>query len=209
MRILSIVLTYYTIDQLIDLIDEPNRGKCKQILNDHRELFERARGSTHNHQTWTGEYIDHVTDGMNYAIYLYALEEATGRPLSFSLSDVLLIFFLHDLEKPWRILVDNEGKASNKAGLENKEQYRNFRENELRKYGIVLNEMQHNALTYVEGELKDYSSERRVMNELASFCHRVDVWSARERYDYPKAEDDEWKGARRFRTVSTMGDNHE
>jgi hypothetical protein len=142
--------------------------------------------------------IDHVTDGMNYARHLYVLEIALGRPIPFTLSDVLLIFFLHDLEKPWRILVDASGNASNKKGLDTKEAFREFREAKLREYGITLTSYQMNALTYVEGEGKD--STRRVMNELAGFCHMIDVWSARVRHDYPKHAD-EWIDAGRFRST--------
>ncbi len=193
-------LKYHTLDSLIELISEPARSSCKHILQDNRSLFESARGSTHNHQAWAGGYIDHVTDGMNYARQLYILEVSLGRPIPFSLSDVLLIFFLHDLEKPWRILVDASGHASNKSGLDTKSAFKMFREDKLREYGIVLTEAQMNALTYVEGEGVHYRSTERVMNELAGFCHMIDVWSARVRHDYPKVKD-EWTGALRFRTT--------
>lgn len=201
MRKISLLLDYLTIEQLINLIREPNRSICHRILRDNRQLFEQARGSTHNHQTWDGGYIDHVTDGMNYARHLYAFDEAFGRPLTFTMSDALLIFFLHDLEKPWRILVGAEGRASNREGLATKAEFKQFREDKLKAYGLTLTPDQLNGFTYVEGEIQDYSSERRVMNELAAFCHKVDNWCARGWYDYPKAEGDEWTGAQRVRTV--------
>jgi len=200
MRKVALDLDYLSLDELLEFIDEPNRSACKRIVAEHRSLFERARGSTHNHQTWDGGYIDHVTDGMNYARHLYAFDAAFGRPLPFSLSDTLLVFFLHDLEKPWRILVSESGEASNRSELSTKEEFQAFREAKLREYGISLTPAQYNGLTYVEGEYKDYSSKRRIMNELASFCHKVDNWSARGWYDYPKLEGDEWTGAGRFRT---------
>ena len=201
MRQVSLQLDYRPIEDLIALIDEPNRTSCKRILDDHRARFEKARGSTHNHQTWDGGYIDHVTDGMNYARHLYAFDEAFGRLLPFSLSDALLVFFLHDLEKPWRILVDDQGAASNRQGLATKEEFKQFRENKLAEYGLKLTPSQLNGFTYVEGEQKDYSSTHRVMNELAAFCHKVDNWCARGWYAYPKAEGDEWTGATRFRII--------
>lgn len=200
MKTITLELDYLSIEELIGLIDEPNRTICMNILNDNRELFESAHGSTHNHQTWKGGYIDHVTDGMNYTRHLFAFDEAFGRPLKFTLSDALLVFFLHDLEKPWRILVNQQGEASNKVGLETKAQYKKFREDKLQDYGLVLTPYQLNAFTYVEGEIADYSSKRRVMNELAAFCHKVDNWCARGWHDYPK-NDDEWIGAKRFRTI--------
>jgi hypothetical protein len=201
MRKASITLDYLPIDELVALIDPPQGAICKRILDDHRALFEKARGSTHNHQTWDGGYIDHITDGLNYARHLYRFEESFARPMRFSLSDALLVFFLHDLEKPWRILVDAAGQASNREGLDSKNAYKQFREDKLAEYGLVLSPYQQNGLTYVEGEYLDYSSTRRVMNELASFCHRVDTWSARERYDYPRETGDEWTGAGRSRTL--------
>lgn len=200
MRAAFIKLTYRTIEELIGRIDEPYRSACFQILKDHRALFEKARGSTHNHQTWEGGYIDHITDGMNLVVHLYDFMKSFGRPLPFSESDALLIFFLHDLEKPWRILVDSMGQASNKPGLDSKAAYKAFREAQLVQYRIVLTPALMNALTYVEGELGDYSSTHRVMNELSAFCHMVDSWCARGWYGYPKTIGDEWTGATRVRT---------
>ena len=201
MKSVTLTLDYLSIEQLIDLIDEPNKTICHAILTDNRALFEKARGSTHNHQTWDGGYIDHITDGMNYLRHYYAFDEAFGRPLPFSMSDALLIFFLHDLEKPWRIQVDLQGVASNRKGLETKLDFKQFRDRKLADYGIVLNPVQRNGFTYIEGEISDYSDTRRVMNELAAFCHMIDNWCARGRYDYPKACGDEWTGASRVRTL--------
>lgn len=190
---------YLPIETLVTLIESPHREICEQILTDNRSLFETARGSTFNHQTWDGGYIDHVTDCMNIAHQLYAHLSGFGRPLPFSLSDALLVLFIHDLEKPWRIQVDADGNVSQREDLQTKEDFARFRDEKLAEYGLTLNDMQANAFKYVEGEYKDYSSKRRVMNELAAFCHMVDTWSARGWYDYPKV-DDEWSGATRFRT---------
>lgn len=192
---------YMTIDILVANIAEPNLTPCLALLNDYRELFETTYGSTHNHQTWPGGYIDHVTDCLNYACLLFAALEQTGRPLPFTLSDALLILFLHDLEKPFRILVNAEGQASNKPGLDTKQAYEDFRLQKLAEYHIKLTPAQQNGLKYVEGEYKDYSSQHRVMNELAAFCHMVDTWSARGAYDYPQAENDPWHGAKQFRKM--------
>lgn len=195
-------MKYFTIEQLINFIEEPNRHACFRILNENRQLFETVRGSTYNHQTWNGGILDHITDCMNYAYYLYDFDLSFGRPLSFSKSDALLIMFLHDLEKPWRIEVLEDGTVRNKPGLTTKQSFKKFREQKLVEYGITLTEEQMNGLTYVEGEINDYSSKYRVMNELAAFCHKVDIMSARIWYDYPKTNGlDEWNSADRFRKI--------
>src|SRR5262249_9207094 len=69
-------------------------------LAEHNDLFWSARGSSHNHQAWAGGYAHHVREVMNVAVVLY---DALGqlRPLPFSLSDALVVLFVHDLEKPW------------------------------------------------------------------------------------------------------------
>jgi hypothetical protein len=201
MRTLNITLDYLPLEAVLQLIDSPAREACLAILADNRALFERTRGSTHNHQTWDGGYIDHITDGVNYARHLYALDAGLGRPMPFSLSDALLVFYLHDLEKPWRIQVLPNGEVINRPGLDTKAAFKTFREAKLAEYGLVLTPAQLNGLTYVEGEMGDYQSTRRVMNELAAFCHKVDVWSARQGYDYPK-DNDEWTGAGRFRATT-------
>lgn len=193
---------YYTVEENMGRINKPYRKICKRILKDNRKLFETVPGSTHNHQTWPGGYIDHVTDGLNLVRHLYKFFRKFGRKLPFACSDALLVFFIHDLEKPWRIELDADGNAHNRVGLETKEQFKLFREQKLREYGLELTPALQNAFTYIEGEYKDYSSERRVMNELAAFCHLVDTWCARGWYDYPKATGYEWYGAGRFRKAT-------
>ena len=192
---------YFTIEDLIGFIDEPNRSACMRILTENRELFETVRGSTHNHQTLDGGFIDHTTDLMNYAYYLYDFNASFARPLPFSKSDGILIMFLHDLEKPWRIEVMPDGTVRNRPGLDTKEAFKKFREDKLVEYGLSLSPYQLNGLTYVEGEIKDYSSTHRVMNELAAFCHQCDNWSARAWYSYPLESNDPWIGADRVRTI--------
>lgn len=190
---------YFSMDEALSFIDEPNRSACFKILNENRQLFETIPGSTHNHQTFVGGFYGHIEDCLNYAYYLYDFDKSFEREIPFSKSDALLIMFLHDLEKPWRIEVMEDGTVRNRPGLDTKEAFKQFREDKLKEYGIVLTPAQLNGLTYVEGELKDYSSTHRVMNELAAFCHKVDVHSARIWYDYPKhAGQDEWTGAKRI-----------
>jgi 23S rRNA maturation-related 3'-5' exoribonuclease YhaM len=188
---------YFRMEEALNFIDEPNRSACFKILNENRKLFETIPGSTNNHQTFVGGFYGHIEDCLNYAYYLYDFDTSFGRPLPFSKSDALLIMFLHDLEKPWRIETMADGTVRNRLGLDTKEAFKKFREQKFIDYDITLSAPLVNAVTYVEGEMNDYSSERRVMNELAAFCHKVDVHSARIWYDYPQ-NNDPWVGAKRI-----------
>ncbi len=187
---------YRTTEQILELIDEPNRSACKRILAENRTLFQTVQGSTHNHQAWPGGYLDHIQEVMNVGCVFYAGLTAL-RPLPFSLSDVLLVLFLHDIEKPWKYEVGPDGCLQHIAALHTKEAQHEFRARKLRKYGIVLTQEQDNGLKYVEGELDDYTNRQRVMGPLAAFCHLADVTSARIWYAYPS---DSWPGATRNRS---------
>lgn len=182
----------YDLEQLLSRIDQPNQSKCRQLLSDHAEVIMPAPGSGHNHHAWKGGYIDHVVETMNLAIVLFdALNDA--RPLDFSLSEALLIMFLHDLEKPWKY---NPGSSGLKVDV-SKEGRKLFREKMIRLYSFELTDRQHNAMRYVEGEFQDYRDDYRAQGPLAALCHACDNLSARLWHDYPLRVDDPWIGAKR------------
>jgi len=189
---------YYTIEQMLDCVGEPNRSACFRILEDNRKLFQTVQGSTNNHQNWPGGYFDHIQEVMNIGGVLY-WTLTTLRPLPFSLSDLLLVLFLHDIEKPWKYELRADGQLYHKANMPNKEAHQRFRMEKLSEYGVVLTPEQENGLKYAEGELGDYTNRHRVMGPLACVAHMCDVASARLWFDHPMEHDDPWMGAKRYR----------
>lgn len=189
---------YRTVEELVGLIDEPNRSACWRILDENRRLFQTVQGSTNNHQAWPGGYWDHVSEVMNIAAFLYPRMNFL-RPLPFSLSDALLVVFLHDVEKPWKYEIGPDGQLQHREGLRTKEDAHGFRGQKLAQYSFALTPEQENAMRYVEGEFDDYTNRRRVMGPLAAFCHLCDVTSARIWYDHPQVKDDPWPDACRPR----------
>lgn len=182
---------YYSINNLIDMIDSPNKEICHKILSDNLELFSKSKGSKTKHQAWPGGYIDHITETMNLSVIFYnSLNEL--RKLPFSLSDALLVLFLHDIEKPWKQSPDFKNKFEDANGIKDKNAIENFKKEIIQKYNLKLTSEQLNALKYVEGEGNDYDPFKRVSNELASFCHICDVWSARGWHDFPKSKELHW-----------------
>lgn len=178
----------YKLDELVGMISGCEGHTCREILADNALLFSEVRGSSYNHQAWRGGYADHVTECMNIAVMMYETLNSTGRTLSFTLSDALLVLFLHDIEKPWKY----DDKLEIKEELRDKAAQKAFRDRKLHQYGIVLTEQQTNAMEYVEGEIHNHSTKHRYMGELAAFCHMCDIASARLWHDYPK-QDDPWK----------------
>lgn len=188
-------LIYLSIEQMLDFLPEPNRSSCLQIMNDHERRFKIVQGSTNNHQNWRGGYYDHIQEVMNIALVLFQSLDA-ARKLPFTLTDALLIVFLHDIEKPWKYEVI-DGELREIASMRDKDVQIQYRLKLLYDYNINLTGEQENAMRYVEGEGKDYSNRRRVAGPLAAFCHLCDVTSARIWFDHPAKEDDPWVGAKR------------
>jgi hypothetical protein len=185
-------MKYYTMPEMLEMIDEPNRTSCKKLYNNNIELIKKMPGSSFNHQAWPGGYHDHITETMNICIALYPIYNI--RQLNFSLSDALLIMFLHDLEKPWRDVVDDIVQGELDMDIYNdaidyyltKRVRKEFRSKKIEEYDINLTHAHMNALRFIEGEDGEYSGNDRAMNELAAFCHIADISSARIWYNYGK-----------------------
>lgn len=162
----------------IGQIDLLNKAKCLKLLDDNKARFEEAPGSLSKHQAWKGGYIDHLVETMNIASGIYQFS-TIGRGLPFTLSDVVLVLFLHDLEKPFKYVEP-------KTHFDSDHDKKIFINSLIDKYEILLNEDQKNALKYIHGEGSDFSPTERIQSPLAAFCHICDVFSARIWFDYPK-----------------------
>lgn len=187
---------YFSLPGLIQKIDEPFRSSCMRILTENAVLFSNTPAAIHNHQTWNGGYLDHLQEIMNLAIVLYD-SLASLRPLPFSLSDALMVLFLHDIEKPWKYELDSKGALQIKESMRGHAAQEAFWRKMLPEYGVVFTPEQENAMVYVEGENAQYAPGRRTQGPLAAFCHLCDTTSARIWFEYPLAKQDPWIGADR------------
>jgi hypothetical protein len=189
---------YLSFAELLQRMDQPYGSAFRQVLARHDDLFRSARGSSHNHQAWIGGYADHVREVMNIAVVLYDTLDRL-RPLPFSLSDALVVLFVHDLEKPWAY-EDVGGAWRRREGF--KENAHDFRLAKLTEAGVTLPAELERAVFFVEGEGSHYTNRTRGMSPLAAFCHMCDVASARLWHDYPREQDDPWIGAARVDPVA-------
>jgi len=162
----------------LNQIDIDNRNQCIDFYEFLISNCSEAKGSSNNHQNWEGGYFDHVEEIFKYAIRLY--ETLTqDRDLDFSLSDALLVLFLHDIEKPIKY-----SKLSTQYNLTDND----LRKTLIDKFGFKLTEEHNLALKYIHGEGDDYRKDKRVMSPLCAFCHCCDVISARIFFDYPERQ---------------------
>lgn len=180
---------YYSFNELIDMIDESSRELCLKIYLDNKGIFEFAKGSNVKHHYWEGGYIGHLTEVMNIAVRLHGNLNLC-RKLPFSLSDILLILFLHDLEKPWKYGGDSE--RVEEVGLFSSS--KDFVKSKVDEYGFELSVDCLNALEYTHGEGDDYHPSRLVQSPLGALVGACDNLSARVWPDFPKEKFDSWKG---------------
>lgn len=187
---------YFSIEQILEMIDEPNYSACLRIYSENYSIFQEARGSLRNHQAWVGGYLNHVQESLNIAILFYNLLNSI-RSLNFSLSDALVVIFLHDIEKPWKYRKGKNGETEVIPELQTREARDKFRFQKIKDYGIVLSSEQENGLKYIEGEVSNYTNKERVMSPLAAFCHLADIVSARIWFNHPLEQNDFWTGSSR------------
>lgn len=187
---------YLTLDELFDLMEDSEA--FERIYTEHWQLFEEAKGSSHNHQAWEGGLVDHVVETMNIACQQYNWM-SRARNLPFKRSEALQVLFLHDIEKVWRYAkgggddarvmttVLRRTKDFRHLPRETKEERKAFRAAVIKHYEIQLTPEQENALEYVEGVPDSkYTPGERTMGELAAFCHSCDILSARMWHDKGK-----------------------
>lgn len=204
---------YLNFDELLYLFPYEMSERLRHLTRDNFDRIAQAPGSSSNHQAWAGGYVDHVAETMNIGLQMFLGFTNLGRPMPFTLPDVLLVMFLHDLEKPWKhfkfedcfcghgLALHNRINAVSDAScsecrqcnmfrqvtLKTKEQRRAFRDHLIDMYGISLSGNQRNALQYVEGiPDSEYRPGERIMGELAAFCHSCDILSARCWHDWGK-----------------------
>lgn len=166
--------------KLVGQIIEPNRQKCLTFIDEYIDKFIAAPGSKTKHQAWSGGYTDHIVECMLIAEKQYEWMNKR-RSLPFTLSDVFLVLFLHDIEKLFKY-------TDERYVLETDEEKWLFLEETCTAYTIALTPEHWNALAYIHGEGSDYHRTKRVMEPLAAFVHCCDIISARIWFDQPQKE---------------------
>lgn len=189
---------YHKLEEMLEMIEEPNKSLCHRLFTDNKALWAQSRAAKANHQPWEGGYMDHVTEVMNLALVFYE-QLKTLRPLPFSLSDALLVLYLHDVEKPWKYELINE-RWELKPEFKDRQYVHNFAQAKIKEYGFVLSDDHQNGLMYVEGEIGAWTPGRRTAGPFTAFTHLCDYTSARLWFDHPLEKEDPWAGAKRIKS---------
>jgi hypothetical protein len=156
----------------IGAIRGDNYHKCLDLLMFLKDKYPNAPGSSHNHQAFKGGYYKHISSVLDYANELYHLMQMKNENLNFSMSDVTLVLFLHDIEKPIKYSEDFQGENDD-----------TIRQKLIKQFDITLTKEQELSIKYIHGEGNDYKKDQRIMSPLCAFCHCCDVISSRIFYD--------------------------
>lgn len=154
---------------MLDFLTDQSNVNIAKFHDSHVDLFEKAKGSSVNHQAWEGGYKDHLIQCFEIANRLYK-----SFPFDFDLNSAYKVLYFHDIEKMWKYTV----RLS--SDFDKNKFYTSTLPKE---YDIFFTDDELNALKYIHGEGEDYKKDNRVMNSLAAFCHCCDVLSARCFYD--------------------------
>ena len=143
--------------------------KLLKFIDHYSDRFLIAKGSTHNHQTWEGGYIDHLLTTLNEAYNIYQSMIDQKPDLDVTILEIKRVIFFHDIEKLFRDI--------------------EFQKDWFLRYilptefKIELTPKELDAIKYIHGEGDDYRKDKRVMSELCAICHAADILSARVLWD--------------------------
>ncbi len=189
---LSQDITRVSFEQWIEQIERQNAQAVERFMgdSDHRERLAIAPGSRGAHHAWRGGYTEHLRQTMMIAAQNYRLFADTGRlselsdEEAFTLSDALVVMFLHDIEKMFIYDFDESGNVAQLVHV-TKSERKEFQRAIIQQYGFILTPTMENALLHVEGVRDEYYVPgERVDEPLAALCHAADNLSARGFYDH-------------------------
>lgn len=176
----------------LDRIDEPNQEAVNYFFEDSDNAMRVgwAPGSRAAHHAWEGGYKEHLRQTMMIVAQNYPLFVGTGRAEelsedeAFTLSDALVVMFLHDIEKLFIYDFDDAGNVVSLVHV-TKAERKQFQRAIIEHYGFILTPTMENALLHVEGVRDEYYIPgERVDQPLAALCHAADNLSARGFYDH-------------------------
>jgi hypothetical protein len=166
---------------------EGQMGKALQNLYIENWFYiARAPGSSGNHQSWPGGYMDHIRQFNGFVEQQFRLmdDELVIDRLPpeerFTLSEALTVGALHDIEKPFIYTPTEAGHFVRDPIFKDKDAKAKLRDDLISYYGIELTPNQQNAMRYVEGiPDSEYTPGDRIMSPLAALVHMADIYSAR------------------------------
>jgi hypothetical protein len=164
-----------------EITDEKLRAQLYALHGALQSLIETVPASIKYHHNWTGGYQDHVLQVIERAVGLYHqlyTNEETMVPSDFRMDDVILVAYIHDLDKLFRYQKVKEPKDGREWDYV--KDYPAYDESAkvatmCAQYGIILEDKHLGALAMHHGGWS--SNPNRTMSPLAVIIHSADLMS--------------------------------
>lgn len=157
--------------------DKKLKKNILKLWSDLGCRFSEMPASTKFHHNSRGGLYQHTKEVIQIAFHLYKLFDAF-QSKGIKLDDVILIAFVHDLDKIYKYVPNNKDKKGYEFGWNYNRIDRNDTAdivNTLGRYGIHLTAKQLNALSFSHG---GWSVDRKgKMKSLATLIHCADIMS--------------------------------
>ncbi len=167
-------------DRMIALLDEDMQGPVYDFFVNYYKGFTEARGSRVKHHARVGGLRHHLLQMATLYSILYSIFSLLVAHRDYTISDGIVVIFLHDIEKLLKYTDQNDLDFY-------KGQYQSdpriMLQGVVREFQIPLLPKHWDALKYIHGEGADYDPNRRVMSAFGALCHCADILSARIGHD--------------------------
>ena len=174
---------------LIDLVtDATLRQQLKKLYSDFQGDIETMPASVKHHHNWTGGYHDHVSQVILRAMHLYKMlytddmseyhaTRVKPEPYGFSWDDVILVAYIHDLDKLFRykkLYTPRDGREWDYADVPSYDESAKVTQL-CYQYGIQLSDLHLEALAMHHGGWS--ANNNKPMSPLAVIIHSADLMS--------------------------------
>jgi len=163
------------------------KEKCIALYNHHKKAIYYAPAGASHHHSFIGGWATHTTEVIALAISMYDMLISSNVKLPFDKDDVILVSFIHDLEKIDRyVLTTDDWKKKKGIMWEVREGLETMDDSArvvamVAHFDIHLNDMQISAISCHHGgfstRLSSVFSYVGSMNKLGVLLHSADLMS--------------------------------
>lgn len=176
------------LENLFKLLTEPLRSVVQLTHDSLKDRIYSQPAAVDHHHWWPAGYADHIAQVMDISYKLW--KEASESATEVSQDDVLLVAFVHDLDKLWRYRPTTDKRLLDKGRTfeYNKDQvsYTDVSKTvaECYKRGIILEDRHLEAIDHHHGGWSSdlssvYAPYGRNMTKLSTILHCADMFSTK------------------------------
>jgi len=163
-------------------IEDYNNFKCINLLDYILDKYPNPTGTIYDDNSYESDYYKHMSDILDYASKMFK-HLLLKVKLEFSLSDAILVLFLHDIVTTIKYtpvltktgVIDENGMIEEEIYEYETASYDEIIEILINKFNIKLTEEHKLVLKHIHGEGEDYRKNKKILSPLSAFCHSCEL----------------------------------